>query len=123
MLEDQNRQLWLPVFFGLHASDISAWKNILLLPVTLIAFWPGYLMRLDDSPWQVHFHGVTGLAWILLLIAQSMLASRRRFDLHRRLGKVTYVLAPLVLLGGFMVLCTMAAWKAAFDAYSRLLTP
>ncbi len=85
------------------------WPLILLLPVTLMAFWPGYLMRLDDSPWQVHFHGVTGLAWILLLIAQSMLASRRRFDLHRRLGKVTYVMAPLVLLGGFMVLYTMAA--------------
>jgi hypothetical protein len=35
------------------------WPLILLLPVTLIAFWPGYLMRLDDSPWQVHFHGNT----------------------------------------------------------------
>jgi hypothetical protein len=85
------------------------WPLILLLPVTLIAFWPGYLMRLDDSPWQVHFHGITGLAWIFLLIGQSFLASRRRFDLHRRLGKMTYVLAPLVLLGGFMVLYTMAA--------------
>lgn len=85
------------------------WPLILLVPVTLIAFWPGYLMRLDDSPWQVHFHGITGLAWILLLIGQSFLASRRRFDLHRRLGKMTYVLAPLVLLGGFMVLYTMAA--------------
>jgi uncharacterized membrane protein YozB (DUF420 family) len=85
------------------------WPLILLLPVTLIAFWPGYLTQLDDSPWQVHFHGITGFAWFLLLIGQSVLASQRRFDLHRRLGKVTYVLAPLVLLGGFMVLYTMAA--------------
>lgn len=64
------------------------WPLVLLLPVTLIAFWPGYLMQLDDSPWQVHLHGVTGLASVLLLIGQSVLASRRRFDLHRRLGKV-----------------------------------
>ena len=83
------------------------WPLIVLLPITLIAFWPGYLMRLDDSPWQVHFHGITGTAWILLLIGQSVLASRRRFDWHRRLGKATYVLAPMVLLGGFMVLYTL----------------
>lgn len=85
------------------------WPLILLLPITLIAFWPGYLTQLDDSPWQVHFHGITGFAWFLLLIGQSVLASRRRFDLHRRLGKMTYILAPMVLLGGFMVLYTMAA--------------
>ncbi len=83
------------------------WPLILLLPVTLLAFWPGYLMRLDDSPWQVHFHGVTGFAWFLLLIGQSVLASRREFVLHRKLGKVTYLLAPLVVLGGFLVLYTM----------------
>jgi hypothetical protein len=83
------------------------WPLILLLPVTLLAFWPGYLTQLDDSPWQVHFHGVTGFAWFLLLIGQSVLASRRQFVLHRKLGKVTYVLAPLVLLGGFLVLYTM----------------
>jgi uncharacterized membrane protein YozB (DUF420 family) len=83
------------------------WPLILLLPITLLAFWPGYLTRLEDSPWQVHFHGATGFAWFLLLIGQSVLASRREFALHRKLGKVTYVLAPLVLLGGFMVLYTM----------------
>ena len=83
------------------------WPLMLLLPITLLAFWPGYLTQLNDSPWQVHFHGVTGFAWFLLLIGQSVLASRRQFVIHRKLGKVTYVLAPLVLLGGFLVLYTM----------------
>ena len=73
------------------------WPLILLLPVTLIAFWPGYLMRLDDSPWQVHFHGMTGLAWFGLLIGQSLLASRREFQWHRRLGKLALWARPSAL--------------------------
>ena len=66
----------------------------------LIAVWPGYLAipKVPLSGW-VHFHVATGTLWMLLLIAQpwAILSGRRR--LHVYLGRITVLLAPLVVVG------------------------
>ena len=64
-------------------AHVAVW---LLLGVTLFAFWPGYVSRLGRSAWQHHFHALTALVWMLLLIAQSMLIDRRDRVRHRWLG-------------------------------------
>ena len=87
-------------------AHVAVW---LLLGVTLLAFWPGYLSRLGRSPWQHHFHALTALAWMLLLIAQSMLIDRRDRVRHRWLGRAMLALVPLFCSAGFMVVQTMSA--------------
>ncbi|MBC7771411.1 MAG: hypothetical protein H7210_02835 [Pyrinomonadaceae bacterium] len=72
----------------------------MLMALALIAFWPGYLAipKLQLSGW-VHFHAFTGTLWMLVLIAQpwAILSGRRR--LHVYLGRISVLLAPLVVVG------------------------
>jgi hypothetical protein len=71
----------------------------LLLIVALIAFWPTYLSpRAPASSSFTHFHALTATLWMLMLIVQPIAILKRRRDVHRQLGRVSYVLAPLVIL-------------------------
>jgi hypothetical protein len=50
-----------------------------------------------------HFHGLMMLSWFAMLIAQPFLIRYKKYQLHRNLGKVSYVLVPLLLLSIFLV--------------------
>ena len=71
-----------------------------LLMLAIVAFWPGYIAvpKLELSGWT-HFHAVTGTLWLLLLIAQPWAIGSGRRSLHILLGRASYVLAPLVVVG------------------------
>ena len=49
----------------------------------------------------VHFHAASMSFWLLLLLAQSMLAYAERLNIHRKLGLISLVLAPCILLSMF----------------------
>jgi len=71
-----------------------------------IGFYPGYFSqfpRFARSGWQVHFHLVTILAWLTLLVAQTWLAATGRIERHRALGRWSYALVPLIALGFVLV--------------------
>lgn len=77
---------------------------VALLLAALIAFWPTYFTRIEEmASWRVHAHGALLLAWLLLLIAQAWLIRDRRGAWHRALGKVSYVLAPLIVVSALVV--------------------
>lgn len=70
-----------------------------LLVVAALAFWPSYLAPgLSSSSRYIHIHAVTATIWMLMLIAQPWLIRTYRFDLHRRIGALSYAIAPLVVL-------------------------
>ena len=94
-------------------AHLAVW---FLIGLTFLAFWPGYLSRLGTSVWQHHFHGLTALAWMLLLIAQSMLIDRRDRVRHRWLGRAMVVLVPLFCSAGFLVVQTMQRRTDVFRA-------
>jgi hypothetical protein len=50
----------------------------------------------------VHIHGAAFTLWIVLFITQISLVSARRVDLHRRLGRVAFGLAALMLVLGVL---------------------
>jgi uncharacterized membrane protein YozB (DUF420 family) len=66
--------------------------------VALVAFWPSYLSQLGANGAYTHLHATLATLWILLLIAQPTLIRRRRRNWHRALGRVSYGLAPLVVV-------------------------
>jgi hypothetical protein len=81
---------------------------LLLFPLTLLAFWPGYFSTLSEAKVALHIHGMTGTAWVLLLVAQSWTIHHRRNVLHRRIGLGGFLLFPLFTVGGLLVIQTMA---------------
>jgi hypothetical protein len=85
---------------------------VLLLPLIVLAFWPSYFARLGQAPLAFHAHALTASLWVLMLIAQSWAIHQRRISLHRVGGMISFLVFPLFLVGGLMVLQTMAAHTA-----------
>jgi hypothetical protein len=72
---------------------------IIFLILAVLAFSPKYFSQWGRTmPEGIHFHGLTMTGWLLMLIAQSLLIKFNLNKLHRWLGLLSYVLAPLVFV-------------------------
>lgn len=77
----------------------------LFLATTLLGFIPDSLAQLGairaglrpPYPFAVHAHAATMGAWLLLVLAQAILAATGRRALHRTLGLVSLALVPAML--------------------------
>lgn len=52
----------------------------------------------------IHIHFTLMVLWIAMLIAQPFLIKYKKRAIHRMLGKISYVLVPLVLISGFLMI-------------------
>ena len=69
-----------------------------LLLLAVVAYWPTYFSRVLSADHYTHFHASLAALWILMLAAQPMLIRAKRLALHRLLGALSYVLAPLIVV-------------------------
>lgn len=68
----------------------------------IAGFSKSYILKLgQEFPLPIHFHAVFMSAWCLLITAQAFLIRSENTRLHRMLGRVSFVLAPLILISGF----------------------
>ena len=75
-----------------------------LLLLAIPAFWPTYFAPPRyEIDWHVHVHGVSLFLWSVLLIVQPWLVRSGRLGLHRRLGKLSYALAPLIVVSTILL--------------------
>lgn len=51
----------------------------------------------------IHIHGALLMTWILLLIGQPLLIQSGRASLHRKIGNVSWVLGPLIIIFLFLI--------------------
>lgn len=56
----------------------------------------------DATP-VIHIHGAVLMAWLLMLVLQPILIATGRIPLHRKLGQISWVLGPAVILMLFLV--------------------
>jgi hypothetical protein len=64
-----------------------------------VAFWPSYFSRLADQPsLHHHAHGLAMTAWLALLVTQASLMRSGARPLHRRLGLLSYLLVPVIVV-------------------------
>jgi hypothetical protein len=64
-----------------------------------------------SRPWFVYLHGLLFFSWISLLVIQALLALRRQFRWHRRLGWFGASLIPVMTASGVIV----AYWATRRD--------
>lgn len=77
---------------------------LLLLATVFVGFAPSYylagMLRASLPSRIIHIHAIVATAWMLLFVAQVLLVSAQRVNLHRRLGVIGFLLAcPLVITG------------------------
>lgn len=111
-----------------HALDrwifvgMAAW----FIAIVLAGFIPDSLMKIAlvrsgqraPFPLVLHMHAVLMGAFLLLLLAQTWLMATGRRALHMQLGIAGFVLAPLLVAVGFVLVPTMyhQLWGAAQSA-------
>lgn len=87
---------------GVWGSGAWPWV-LLLLAVAVLGFWKPYFSRLGAAQGLAHLHVLMMLAWIGLLVAQPMLIRARQLAWHRRLGKASYVVVPLMVVTALLL--------------------
>jgi hypothetical protein len=50
-----------------------------------------------------HFHGAMMMTWMIFLIVQPLLIRSGRIRIHRAIGKLSYLVAPLLIVSIFLV--------------------
>jgi hypothetical protein len=75
-----------------------------LLLLSVAAFWKPYFSHLTSvtEPY-VHVHVCFVALWMTALIGQPLLIRARRLDLHRVIGRISFVLAPLVVVSAMLL--------------------
>lgn len=86
---------------------------LLLVPMIALAFWPSYFGRLPAAPFALHAHGLSAMAWLVLLELQAWTTARRQLALHRQTGLAMFALVPAFVAGGLLAMQGMAALAAA----------
>ena len=107
-----------------HAVDrwIYVFTAASFVAIVLAGFIPSSLGKIaavqagerPPFPLVLHFHAVLMGSFLLLLLAQTSLVAVGRCDLHRRLGLVSMVLVPALVVAGLILVPTTyyAAWAA-----------
>ncbi len=85
----------------------KAYKNlgyilILLIPLTFLGFLKTYFNQIptfeENITPYIHVHAIIASIWILVLITQPLLIRNRKNKLHNKIGKISYILFPLLIL-------------------------
>ena len=75
---------------------------LILLPLTYFGFLESYIGQFpqfnESIDFYVHFHVALLFLWLVMLILQPVLIRFQKYALHRLIGKLSYVLFPLVIL-------------------------
>lgn len=65
----------------------------------LAGFWLTYFTTLSEQEnYRMHLHGITLIAWCILLVLQPYLIRTKNYQLHRQVGKLSYVVVGLITL-------------------------
>jgi hypothetical protein len=100
------------------------WYVGFVLLVILAGFWATYWSAVRSVPLAFHVHALTASAWLLLLMAQSIIIHRRGNALHKQLGWASFLLFPGLILGFMMIVDVSAnAYAAARHPFSVYLGP
>jgi hypothetical protein len=90
--------------------------SIAIALVVFAGFAPTYYLRgyfrADALPSVFAVHGAVFSAWVVLFVVQAALVSAKRTDIHRKLGVLGAVLAPLMVIVGFQA--AIAAARRGF---------
>ncbi len=80
--------------------DNSGYYFVVLFTLVIAGFWPSYFAKFfngsADFTLYFHFHATLAMLWVFMLIAQPILIRQKKFALHRKIGKLSYILVPLI---------------------------
>ncbi len=98
-----------------RAHPIDRWIFVFMagwfIAIVLAGFIPSSLAKIaaveagqrPPFPWILHVHAILMGSFLLLLLAQTSLMATGRVQQHRRLGLAAMVIAPALVIAGFLL--------------------
>jgi hypothetical protein len=75
---------------------------LILIPLVFFGFYKTYFIQFptfrDVKHNYIHIHAAIAIIWVLLIIVQPFLIVNKKFSWHRKLGKLSYLIFPLLIL-------------------------
>lgn len=90
----------------------------LIMIISFAGFYSSYwskFPRLGEFQNLIHIHFVAFSCWLFLIVIQPILIMRKKFKLHRQLGRFSYLLAPILVLT--IILLTKEKFLREFDEF------
>jgi hypothetical protein len=82
----------------------------------LWGFWRTYFTRIPDQVnYRMHLHGAPLILWCMMLIVQPWLIRSKKTKLHRKVGKISYFLVPLLVFSTIDLLKYKLVGKATLN--------
>ena len=79
---------------------------ILMFIIVHIGFHATYLKHIPEFTgfsWVHHIHGALMASWVFLLVLQPILIYKRKYTVHHFLGRLTYLIALLIVFSMFLI--------------------
>jgi len=90
---------YVPTKRNMSVGSFYTWVALGTFLIVFAGFARTYFLKVlfgtRALPFLLHLHGLLFTLWFVLFFIQTLLVARHRVDLHRRLGIVGAVLAPL----------------------------
>lgn len=78
---------------------------LLLIPLIVAGFYPSYFAQFfKPAASIIHIHFTLMAIWVAMLIIQPFLFKYKKLSLHRKIGRFSYLLVPLLLLSAFLMI-------------------
>ena len=74
---------------------------VVVILISLIGFYKPYFGKFpsfESVPLVTHLHLVAFLGWFVVLIWQPILIRQKKFETHRKVGRLTYFLVPILVV-------------------------
>ncbi|MCX2718116.1 hypothetical protein [Lentiprolixibacter aurantiacus] len=84
------------------------------LVIIAVGFSQSYFSKLDEMAFPYHLHGISASLWMILLVTQPYLYKIGKIKLHRKLGWVSLILVPLIVIGGVIMIKSMINRQAFY---------
>ncbi len=75
--------------------------SIAVIILSLAGFFPSYIghfPQYSNFKWAIHIHFIAFCCWFALIVIQPILIRKREFELHKKLGRFSYVLLPILVI-------------------------
>lgn len=78
---------------------------LLFIPLVIIGFYPGYWSKITANKTTIlHVHTFFMCLWVIMSIVQPWLIMKKKTSIHKVVGKVSYVLIPLIVISGYILI-------------------
>ena len=75
---------------------------LLLIPLIFVGFYKTYIVQFPSfekvKHTFIHIHAAIAVVWVTLIIVQPFLVVNKKMAWHRKLGKLSYFIFPLLML-------------------------